>query len=363
MGIRKTLRDLTITLRSIAKFKTEMKNIIHRRNEWKHTILTEQQIAVANAFMKENYGKTIPLWWHRLYTSYTGVFDEKYFPEILFSTVLEEKLNPFYIAKPLENKAFNPQILFRDINLNDKIRTPKYLCVSCYGVIWNNEDEIVDYKWVLREISEEEHIIKPTITTTGAKDVRLIRIVNGIDVFSGELLESIIKSYGGNFVIQERVKNHHSIAKVYPNSINSLRVITFICENNIHVAPLCMRFGIKGRVVDNAGIFIGVDKGGFLRETGFSKLGLIRYYSHPDTKVMFKGYRIEGVSNMIDAAIKMHSRLPQLKMISWDLAFDENENVVIIEANTTSQSIWFPQMVNGESIFGEYTAKMYELIR
>jgi D-alanine-D-alanine ligase-like ATP-grasp enzyme len=55
--------------------------------------------------------------------------------------------------------------------------------------------------------------------------------------------------------------------------------------------------------------------------------------------------------------------LPQLKMLSWDMAYDENGNIVIIEVNTTAQSVWFPQMVTGKSIFGEYTAEMLRLAR
>lgn len=363
MGFVQRNRKVFNKLRTMALVVGELKGIYHRKDEWKQTVLTKEQSHAAKEYMKKHYGKVVPLWWHRLYTSYTGKFDEKYFPEILFSSKLEEKLNPYDVALPLGNKAFNPQILFRDIPDTLKIRTPEYLCVSCYGVIWNRNDELVDFEWIIANIGVEEHVIKPTIDTMGAKGVQVIKIEDGIDVRSKKRLADILKSYGGNFVIQERVKNHTSIAHVYPNSVNSLRVITYICDNQIHIAPLSMRFGINGRVVDNAGIFIGVDKEGYLCETGFSKKGLIRYSTHPDTGVVFKGYKVAGVPQMIDAAHKMHARLPQLKMISWDLAYDDNENVVIIEVNTTGQSVWFPQMVNGEGLFGDHTPQMYHLIR
>lgn len=363
MGFVERNRRLFNKLRTMALVVGELKGIYHRKDEWKQTVLTKDQSRTAKDYMKKHYGKVVPFWWHRLYTSYTGNFDEKYFPEILFSSKLEEKLNPYDVALPLGNKAFNPQILFRDIPESLKIRTPNYLCVSCYGVIWDNKDRLVDLEWIKSNIGSDESVIKPTIDTMGAKGVQVIRVEKGIDVRSGKTLDEILKAYRGNYVIQERVKNHKSIANVYPHSINSLRVITFICNNQIQVAPLSMRFGINGRVVDNAGIFIAVDRDGHLHETGFSKKGLTRYTSHPDTGVVFKDYQVSGVPQMIDAAIKMHARLPQLKMISWDLAFDENENVVIIEVNTTGQSVWFPQMVNGKGLFGEFTPQMYELIR
>ena len=92
----------------------EWKNVIARRDEWRQDLSKDQKRKV-DAFFKEHYGKKIPYFWHRMYTNYTGIFDEKYFPEILFSTELEEKLNPYTIAFPLQNKAFNPQQIFRNL--------------------------------------------------------------------------------------------------------------------------------------------------------------------------------------------------------------------------------------------------------
>lgn len=59
----------------------------------------------------------------------------------------------------------------------------------------------------------------------------------------------------------------------------------------------------------------------------------------------------------------MHANLPYLGILSWDLSLDTEEAVVLIEVNTTGQSAWFCQMVNGESLFGENTGKMLQLIR
>lgn len=59
----------------------------------------------------------------------------------------------------------------------------------------------------------------------------------------------------------------------------------------------------------------------------------------------------------------MHANLPFLGILSWDLSLDTEGAVVLIEVNTTGQSAWFCQMVNGESLFGENTGKMLQLIR
>ena len=59
----------------------------------------------------------------------------------------------------------------------------------------------------------------------------------------------------------------------------------------------------------------------------------------------------------------MHANLPYLGILSWDLSLDTEGAVGLIEVNTTGQSAWFCQMVNGESLFGENTGKMLQLIR
>ena len=60
---------------------------------------------------------------------------------------------------------------------------------------------------------------------------------------------------------------------------------------------------------------------------------------------------------------KFMADMPCLKIISWDLTLDNNDLPTLIEMNTYGQSVWFPQMVNGEPIFGENIAKMLNLIR
>ena len=99
-----------------------------------------------------------------------------------------------------------------------------------------------------------------------------------------------------------------------------------------------------------------------LRKQAFSEYGE-SFEEHPDSRVVFEGYEIPGVQKLGEAAKRLHTRLPHLGIISWDLTLDENKTPVLIEMNLERQSAWFPQMVNGEPLFGDNTAKMLELIR
>ena len=343
-------------------FAAEIKNLYDRRDEWKQD-LTEEQKRQVDAFYLKNYGKKIPYYWHRMYTAYTGSFCADYLPEIIFSTELEPALNPYSTAFPLQNKAFCPQKLFQGLEAGG-IAVPEPILTNCRGTWWTPDGKVISAADAEKLIGDAgEFIIKPTVDTMGARNVRLCDMRNGVDAATGDTAQALMTGYGHDFILQRRVRCHPSIAKLYPNAVNTLRVITYVTEKGIKVAPLSMRIGINGRIVDNAGIFIGVHDDGRLFPTGFSKKHIERITKHPDTGIVFDGCRIEGVPEIKAAAIRLHAFLPQLRIISWDLAYDEQSRVTVIEVNTTAQSVWFPQMVTGQSIFGEDTAEMLRSIK
>lgn len=82
----------------------EIGSISRKKNLINKVYLTKDQKKEIRDFFKKHYGKSIPFKWHRLYQSYTGTFCYNYFPEILFSTKLEPKLNPYREAEFLGDK-------------------------------------------------------------------------------------------------------------------------------------------------------------------------------------------------------------------------------------------------------------------
>lgn len=67
----------------------EFKKVKNSKRKCLYTELTKEQKEAIDKFYLENYGEKIPYNWHQLYTSFTGNFDEKYFPEFLYIPLLE----------------------------------------------------------------------------------------------------------------------------------------------------------------------------------------------------------------------------------------------------------------------------------
>lgn len=141
-------------------------------------------------------------------------------------------------------------------------------------------------------------------------------------------------------------------------------VMTYVWNEEVKCCPIILRIGQGRKNVDNAhagGMFIGVKENGQLCREAYTEFQT-RYLEHPDTKIKFEEYYIPQIKKIEEAAKKLHSKILQVGIISWDLTLDENENVVMIEANIRNGSIWLIQMAHGCGIFREDTAEILRFI-
>ena len=87
-------------------FIHEIKNIWSKRALVKSYNPTAEEAEEARAYWKKLTGKLWPLWWHRLYASYTGKWDSRYIPEILFAVLLEPNASRLCLRKALDDKNY-----------------------------------------------------------------------------------------------------------------------------------------------------------------------------------------------------------------------------------------------------------------
>lgn len=338
----------------------ECKNIFSKRKLFKGQRLTIEQKNSIDEFYKENYGKKIPYWWHRLYMSYTGKFDCQYIPEYIYSTKLELLQNRRLSVLPFENKNMLSVIF-------GGCEQPKTIIMCINGRFFNRERKLIPRESAIDTVKkyDGQAFIKVTVDTNSGRGVRMLDLKNGIDIRSNQECSVIMNEMGNDFIIQERVLPHPAFKKLYPDAINTLRIITYISSKGIKTAPIVMRIGQGGGVIDNAhagGMFIGVTDSGELLAEAYTEYQT-RYVKHPDTGVVFKGYKIPCVPQIRQVAITLHERVPMLQFVSWDFTVDEEGKIVLIEANLHSQAVWISQMAHGKSMFGNDTAELLRSIK
>lgn len=343
------------------KLKNEKANINRKKNLYCKTVFSTVQENRIKEYFVNNYGKNYSNKWHRLYQSYTGKYDEKYFPEILYSTKLEKNLNPNEMATFLEDKSL-VELLYKNVK---NLVLPKTYILNCSGIFYDQHRKVISYADALKKItSTKEVVFKKTINSSSGRSIRICQFSDGIDIKTGDSIQKIFDIYSENFIVQECIKNCSELRNLHPASINTFRVMTYIVEDKIYHSPIVLRIGTGRNRVDNAhagGLFIGVTDNGRLLKKAFTECGKV-YNFHPDTNIVFSGYYIPKVKEMIKIAYACHENTPHLKMISWDFTVNNNNDIVLIETNTTGQSIWLSQISHGCGVFGKNTEKMYKLI-
>lgn len=287
------------------------------------TKLSQEQIDSVEKLYKNNYGKKIPLTWHKSYTAYTGRFDKYYFPEILYIPEFERYMN---YNQSLANVLEDKNLLYVFAKASN-VRMPR-MYLSCQAGIYKDaENKVLDFEKACALISNiGVCFAKPSIGTDSGRGCEVYCLVNGTDTKSGKTSGMLLKDLGKNFTIQERLVCHESIRKIYDGSVNTFRIMTYRWKNQIIVAPIIMRIGRGGSYLDNAhagGMFIALSDDGTLHKTAFTEFKE-EFVEHPDSKLKFEGYRIPLLPNVVDAVKRMHYSLPAIGVINWDMTLDES---------------------------------------
>lgn len=326
--------------------------------------LTYGQKKSIDDFFIKNYGKRIDYTCHKTYTLYSGKFDEKYIPESIYIPEIEYFLN--YFSRSY-NETIEDKNIIQLIASGINIKTPIKLFSNVEGLITDSRGNIVSEEKMINTLLEmKEFFIKPTKDTGGGNGCMWIKCSSiGVDQNSGIDILNIIRRMNNNYLIQECIKCHPSISKIYSRSVNTFRILTYRWKNSIKISPVVMRIGTGGMLVDNAslgGVFVAINDEGEIVSNALNKYG-DKYETHPDTNVYFKGYKIEYFNKVIEAALNIHSSLPQIGIANWDFTIDEDGDAVLIEGNIGFGGIWVFQMAHGCSAFGDDTAEILQWVR
>lgn len=307
--------------------------------------LTSSQKAEIDAIYKK-YGYKYTYDTHILTYSITGEFDARILPEDLYRSNLELKLNDIGLKFVMSDKNYF-ELYMPEVNF------PAIIVRNIDGVFYDKNRNIITREEAESLISEHNQVvIKPANDNGFGKGVELVE--------KGDL--KILGSSKKNYLIQELIHQHPSLAALNESSVNVVRVVTMFLGGKVFHLSSAFRFGEKGEFVDNGKgmTVVGIDENGKLREKGYSSNGTTSVKNH--SGIAFKGYEIPKYKEMVDIALKQHSKFPQIKIIGWDFTVDDKENVVVVEYNIKYPGVLYYQWVNGP-LFGEKTEEILDEIK
>lgn len=176
-------------------------------------------------------------------------------------------------------------------------------------------------------------------------------IVYDKDKMNKEQILQSIKKLKQN-ILEEYIIQHEEILKIYPYSVNTIRIHTVSngTTTKVFFQPK-MRFGCDGSTIDLSG-------GNGSYRAVLNDDGTIRYSvyitknyeiqkadEHHNTHVKFKDVKIPYVEEAKALCIKAAEYYPELPYISWDVAITK-DGPVIVEGNSISGCFGTYQTIN-----------------
>lgn len=142
-----------------------------------------------------------------------------------------------------------------------------------------------------------------------------------------------------DYIITEFVEMHHELKKLYPDAVNTIRVMVINEHGNDPIVPFAyMRIGTKkSGIVDNVaqgGMFcrVNAEDGHYYDgETAFNHV-VTKIEYHPDTHEKIDGY-LPNWDIVKRELVNMSLYCPQLKWLGYDIAITE-DGFSIIEINS-----------------------------
>ena len=331
--------------------QTKMSFIKKRINA---TPLSDAQKQEIISFWKPYYNIKKELHWFEFYNTYSEDKQQLkyYIPDSIYYTIID-----VFYTNPPRSLQMDDKNLY-DLYFHD-IRRPNTILHKANGFLLDKDYQRITIEQAVALCKSFKSVIyKKTIDSEAGRGVRFFDLDT---IGDNEFIEWLKQK--DNFIIQEVLQQHPSLSKIYDKSINTVRIVSFMLDDGLHLLSSDFRMGRNGSRVDNlnsGGIVCGIDENGCLKEFACDSAGN-RYSQHPQG-ITFRGYPIVGYSKCCDLVKELVGRVTGLsQLISWDFAIGTDGDPILIEVNLTYGGVDHHQINNGP-IFGELTEKVLKQV-
>ncbi len=282
-------------------------------------------------------------------------------PEDIGRSYIEEVLNPIEYRPAYADKNLFPEI----IGKNHVART--IVCRINGGGILD-----ADYHNASEDLSKyigdsTSLILKPSVNSCSGRGILKFE-KRGEEFVSVEgdivLTKDFLLSYQNDFCLQETVSQHDFMKQFCSTSLNTIRLCLYrsVSNNEPIVTAAIFRIGKQGAFLDNThagGKFIGVDVAtGEIGELVIDQY-LNRHKEWNGIDFSKETFVIPNWKDIISFAEYIGTRIHHHRLISLDIALNEEGKPILIEYNIDAFSYWGFMSTNQE-VFGKYTDEVID---
>lgn len=309
--------------------------------------LTPDQIRQIKEFWAP-YCKVSPKW-ALYYSSKNGRFDPRYIPNTLYYTIIDQHFNARKLGYGFNDKNYYSRIF-------SNVKQPRTIVRNIGGLFFDEQyKQISTVEAVKMIIAESEVIVKPSQESGSGRGIQFLKK----DQISE--IKKLILSPEKDYIVQALVKQHPALEQVHHGSLNTIRVCTLMLDDGVHVLSTVLRMGVNKSRIDNVtagGISAAIKPDGKLDKYAYTYYTGERFDKHPQGLV-FAGYEIPSYSKLIETVTILAQTIGNFRLVSWDMAIDDNGDVLLIEANMRKGGINLHQFDNGP-LFGDLTKRVLD---
>lgn len=286
----------------------------------------------------------------RYYACYKGIKSQeddlfKYIPDPFFRTFIDD-----YYTNPQDSRPFDDKNMY-DLYFQD-INRPKTLFRKIKNLYLDANFKEIPMKDVIRIAKGQPEVICKKAKYSMGGDGILIWNSERDDEF--KLMEFL---QSADFIIcQEMIKQHNELSRLNPSSVNTLRIFTLLFQGEVHVLSSIVRMGRNDSRLDNAsqgGLVCGIKPNGQLKDVAWTVLA-DRIDRHP-CGMEFSSVTIPNYQECINLVKSLAIRMSSIsRLVSWDLAINQEGHPVFIECNLTITGTESLQIPNGP-LLGDLT--------
>ena len=169
----------------------------------------------------------------------------------------------------------------------------------------------------------------------------------------------LIKTIPCDVVVQKALEQHEAYSALHPESVNTLRIMSLLEPDGVHILATCLRIGVGTSRMDNSssgGFFVGVHDDGRLGGLSIFDSGE-KIEKHPDLGYVISEQKIPYVDRAHAYVKKAHPCISRFRLVAWDIALDQEGEPNLIEVNLTLGAIDDVQACTGP-LFGTQTKKI-----